>query len=128
MVTPQFSNKTAIFDAGSRVYFHANSGLIVAIKAHYRLTGVLTKASLENEVILKDRLEAVRQCSRTMGAIWLTDGSTNNSINHLTIKKCHHRIINSKQWWYHCIFKNTQIYNSTTTVFCPKPLRLLPKT
>jgi hypothetical protein len=54
MVTPQFSNKTAIFDAGSRVYFHANSGLIVAIKAHYRLTGVLTKASLENEVILKE--------------------------------------------------------------------------
>jgi hypothetical protein len=32
------SNKTAIFDAGSRVYFHANSGLIVTINS---LTGVL---------------------------------------------------------------------------------------
>jgi hypothetical protein len=84
---------------------------LLAIKAH-RLTGsTSTKASLENEVIFEgDRLEVCTTMYWTISAIWLTDGSTNNSINHLTIKKCHHRIINSKQWWYHCIFKNTQIY------------------
>jgi hypothetical protein len=58
MVTPQFSNKTAIFDAGSRVYFHANSGLIVSNKGSLQINGsTSTKASLENEVIFEgDRL------------------------------------------------------------------------
>jgi hypothetical protein len=68
MVTPQFSNKTAIFDAGSRVYFHANSGLIVSNKGSLQINGsTSTKASLENEVIFEgDRFGFVRQCSWTM--------------------------------------------------------------
>jgi hypothetical protein len=48
------SNKTATFEAGTRVHFHANSGLIVANKASIQVNGApSTTGKLENEVVLK---------------------------------------------------------------------------
>jgi hypothetical protein len=41
MVTPQFPQIKLPYLTQDQVYFHANSGLIVSNKAHYRLTGVL---------------------------------------------------------------------------------------
>lgn len=109
------SNKTAIFDAGSRVYFHANSGLIVSNKGSLQINGsTSTKASLENEVIFEgDRLEALYDnVPGQWGAIWLTDGSTNNSINHLTIKNATIGLLIQNNDGTTVSLKNSQIYNS----------------
>ncbi|MDG2431459.1 MAG: hypothetical protein P8M54_03240, partial [Flavobacterium sp.] len=77
------SNKTALFDAGARVYFHANSGIIVSNKGSLQINGSNSiTANLENEVIFEgDRLETLYDdVPGQWGAIWLTSGSTNNSI------------------------------------------------
>jgi hypothetical protein len=51
----------------------------------------------ENEVAFEsDRLQPEYADVPDNGG-YNTDGSTNNTINHLTIKKCHYRFINSKQ-------------------------------
>ena len=51
--------KTLVIDPGTRVHFHANSGLIVAANAHLEVNGALSATDdLENEVIFEgDRLE-----------------------------------------------------------------------
>lgn len=83
------STKTLIVDAGARVHFHAESGLIVANNASLQINGSSSStAALENEVIFEgDRLEPdFSEVPGQWGTIWLTQGSTNNSISNLTIK------------------------------------------
>jgi hypothetical protein len=109
------SNKTVIFDAGSRVYFHANSGLIVSNKGSLKVNGTISStANLENEVIFEgDRLESLYEnVPGQWGTIWLTDGSTNNSINHLTIKNATIGLLIQNNDGTTVSLKNTQIYNS----------------
>jgi hypothetical protein len=48
-----------------------------------------------------------------MGAIWLTDGSTNNTINHLTIKNATIGLLIQNNDGTTVSIKNTQIYNSS---------------
>lgn len=83
------SNKTLVVDAGTRVHFHAESGLIVANNASIHVNGThSTTTALENEVIFEgDRLEPdFSEIPGQWGTIWLTQGSTNNQISNLTIK------------------------------------------
>lgn len=83
------SNKTLVVDAGARIHFHAESGLIVANNASIHVNGTTsTTAALENEVIFEgDRLEPdFAEVPGQWGTIWLTQGSTNNQIKNLTIK------------------------------------------
>jgi len=83
------SNKTLVVDAGARIHFHAESGLIVANNASIHVNGTnSTTAALENEVIFEgDRLEPdFAEVPGQWGTIWLTQGSTNNQISNLTIK------------------------------------------
>ncbi len=83
------STKTLIVDAGARVHFHAESGLIVANNASLQINGSPSStAALENEVIFEgDRLEPdFSEVPGQWGTIWLTQGSTNNSISNLTVK------------------------------------------
>jgi hypothetical protein len=47
------------------------------------------------------------------GAIWLTDGSTNNTINHLTIKNATIGLLIQNNDGTTVSIKNTQIYNSS---------------
>lgn len=108
------SNKTALFDAGARVYFHANSGIIVSNKASLQINGSnSTTANLENEVIFEgDRLETLYEdVPGQWGAIWLTSGSTNNGINHLTIKNATIGLLIQNNDGTTLSLKNTQIYN-----------------
>lgn len=81
--------KTLVVDAGARIHFHAESGLIVANNASLQVNGSasLTDA-LENEVIFEgDRLEPnFAEIPGQWGTIWLTQGSTNNILSNLTIK------------------------------------------
>ena len=108
------SNKIATFEAGTRVHFHANSGLIVASDASLNINGTFsTTDKLENEVIFEgDRLEPdFSNVPGQWGAIWLTDGSTNNILNHLTIKNATIGLLIQNNDGSTVSLKNTQIYN-----------------
>ena len=108
--------KTVTFEAGSRVHFHANSGLIITDKSSLKVNGTSsTTKLLENEVIFEgDRLEPdFSNVPGQWGAIWLTDGCTNNSINHLTIKNATIGLLIQNNDGTTVSIKNTQIYDST---------------
>ena len=110
------SGKTVTFDPGSRVHFHANSGLILAKNAALNVNGsVSTTDKLENEVIFEgDRLEPdFADIPGQWGVIWLTDGSTNHKINNLTIKNATIGMLIQNNDGTTVQIKNTQIYNST---------------
>ena len=111
------SNKTLVVDAGARIHFHAESGLIVANNASIHVNGTnSTTAALENEVIFEgDRLEPdFSEVPGQWGAIWLTQGSTNNQIKNLTIKNATVGILvsgNDGSPTPTLNIENTQIYN-----------------
>lgn len=83
-------DKELIIDAGARVHFHQNSGILVKNKATLTINGELSDSDelLEREVVFEgDRLEPeFASIPGQWGAIWISAGSTNNTINHLTIK------------------------------------------
>lgn len=111
------SNKTLVVDAGTRVHFHAESGLIVANNASIHVNGThSTTVALENEVIFEgDRLEpSFSEVPGQWGTIWLTQGSTNNQIKNLTIKNATVGILvsgNDGTPTPTLDLENTQIYN-----------------
>jgi len=82
--------KTLNVEAGARIHFHANSGILVANTGSMKVHGEASADPelLENEVIFEgDRLEpAFSNVPGQWGAIWLTNGSTNNEFNYTTIK------------------------------------------
>ncbi|WP_299386224.1 hypothetical protein [uncultured Lacinutrix sp.] len=84
------SGETLTIDAGARVHFHANSGLLVSDNASLQVNGSLSTDPelMENEVIFEsDRLEpAFADVPGQWGSIWLFENSINNTINHATIK------------------------------------------
>lgn len=111
------SGKKAVFEAGSRVCFHANSGLIVANNASIHVNGEKsTTTTLEKEVIFEgDRLEPdYENVPGQWGTIWLSNGSTNNLINHLTIKNATIGLLIQNNDGTTISIKNTQIYDSST--------------
>lgn len=83
-------DKTLTIDAGARIHFHDQSGIIAANNATLLVNGEVSSDPelLENEVIFEsDRLEP--EFSDVPGQwafIWLTAGSTGHVINHATIK------------------------------------------
>ena len=82
-------NKTLTIDAGARVHFHTDSGIIVERTGVLQINGAPSATEdLENEVIFEgDRLEP--GFSETMGqwgAILSISESPDNIINHLTLK------------------------------------------
>lgn len=107
-------NKTVTFEAGSKVFFHANSGLFVDKNASLHINGaVSTTEKLENEVQFEgDRLESLySDIPGQWGAIILADGSTNHTINHLTLKNATIGLSIRNQDATTVQLKNTQIYN-----------------
>lgn len=111
------SGETLTIDAGARLHFHENSGIIVQSGASIRVNGALSTDQdvLENEVIMEgDRLEpGFSNRPGQWGTIWLLDGSLNNTFNHVTIKNalvgilCDGNATNNK-----LSISNSQIYNS----------------
>lgn len=111
------NDKTAIFDAGSRVFFHTDSGLIVGKNASLQINGSASNSTtLENEVVFEgDRLEPeYAAVPGQWGAIWLTDGSTNHSINHLTVKNATIGLLIQNNDGTTVEIKNSQFYNSSS--------------
>jgi len=110
------NGKTLTILAGARIHFHADSGLIVGSGGSLHIEGGLSStAALENEVIIEgDRLEPdFSDVPGQWGTIWLTDGSTNNEINHLTLKNSVVGLLIDHNDGTTTTIKNTQIYNSS---------------
>ncbi|WP_299277822.1 hypothetical protein [uncultured Psychroserpens sp.] len=107
-------------NAGARVHFHANSGLLVTNNASLKVNGALSNDPelLENEVIFEgDRLEpGFADIPGQWDTIWLFNGSVDNEINYTTIKNGTVGILsegdatatNDK-----LTINNSQIYNSS---------------
>jgi hypothetical protein len=77
------SNQTLTIEAGARIHFHDNSGLIVDKKASLKVNGTPT----EKVIFEGDRLEnRFQQIPGQWGAIWMRAGSKDNVINHAQIK------------------------------------------
>ncbi|WP_019669499.1 hypothetical protein [Eudoraea adriatica] len=77
-------------EAGSRVHFHKDSGILVGQGASLSVNGSLSTDTLllENEVIFEgDRLEPeFAEVPGQWGTIWLAPGSINNTMNYATIR------------------------------------------
>ena len=77
------SNRTLTIEAGARIYFHNNSGLIIDDKATFKVNGTLT----EKVVFQGDRLENnFSRIPGQWGTIWMRAGSKDNEIYHAQIK------------------------------------------
>ena len=112
--------KTLEIQAGARVHFHDNSGIIVADTGSIQANGQLSQDQelLEGEIIFEgDRLEpSFADVPGQWGAIWMTDGSTNNRFNHVTIKNATVGMLmdsNDGTTEPTLRISNTQIYNSS---------------
>ncbi len=112
--------QTLTVEAGARVHFHANSGLLVTNNASLKVNGSIStdQVLLENEVIFEgDRLEPLfSDIPGQWGTIWLFSGSVDNQINHATIKNATVGILaenNQEAPIDKLTIANSQIYNSS---------------
>lgn len=81
--------KTLTINAGARIHFHADSGLIVQQNASLKINGEKSMTKyLEKEVIFEgDRLEPFySDVPGQWGFVYLRQGSKNHKIDHLTLK------------------------------------------
>lgn len=113
--------KTLTINAGARIHFHDNSGLLVSDGATLNVNGSLSNDQklLENEVIFEsDRLEPrFTNISGQWGTIWLFEGSLNNRINFATIKNATIGILcdgDDNVATQKLKITNSQIYNSSS--------------
>jgi len=83
-------NKTLNIQPGARIHFHADSGILVANQGSIKSLGLPSNdpEAMENQIIFEgDRLEpAFSDVPGQWGAIWCTQGSTNNEFEYTTIK------------------------------------------
>lgn len=115
------ANKTLTMEAGTRVHFHADSGIIVTDNGTLNINGELSidQETLENQVILEgDRLEPLyTDIPGQWGTIWLFNGSANNTINNATIKNATIGVLsegNQDATNDKLTITNTQIYNASS--------------
>ncbi len=115
------NGETLTINAGARLHFHDNSGIIVSNGATINVNGAYSNDQelLENEVIFEgDRLEPnFSGVPGQWGTIWLLDGSINNTINYTTIKNSTIGILsdgNPDETNDKLTVTNSQIYNSSS--------------
>ncbi len=113
--------KELIMNAGTRVNFHKDSGILITKDASLKINGELSSDQelMENEVIFEgDRLEPeFENLSGQWGSIWLSKGSVDNTIDHLSIKNATIGLLvegDEISPSPTLIIKNTQIYNSAS--------------
>ena len=114
------SGQTLTMEPGTRVNFHADSGIIVTEGGTLNINGAFSpdQDTLENEVILEgDRLEPLfEDVPGQWGTIWLFNGSMNNTIDYATIKNATIGILsegNQDEPNDKLIITNSQVYNSS---------------
>ncbi len=113
-------NKVLIVEAGTRLHFHENSGILVGTGGSLKINGSLSEdpGLLENEVIFEgDRLEPeFSTVPGQWGTLWLAPGSVENEISYLTLKNATVGILaegNPGATSPTLTIKNSQVYNST---------------
>ena len=84
-------NATLTIEEGTKLYFHANSGIIVGNPIYGSSNDggtLIVNGELGNEVVFQgDRLEQwYADAPGQWSQIWMTQGSTNNSINYAIIR------------------------------------------
>jgi len=114
------TGKTLTMEAGTRVHFHNDSGILVTDGGTLTINGAISAdpEALENEVILEgDRLEPLfENVPGQWGTIWLFNGSENNTINYATIKNATIGVLsegNQNATNDKLTITNSQIYNSS---------------
>ena len=114
------NGETLTIEAGTRVHFHSNSGLLVSENASLQVNGDLSidEDLLENEVIFEgDRLEpGFSEVPGQWGTIWLFENSVNNVINYATIKNATVGVLsdgNADASIDKLTITNSQVYNSS---------------
>ena len=111
--------KTLNIEAGARVHFHANSGLLVTSGGSINAQGTLSTDPelMEGEIIFEgDRLEpGFADVPGQWQTIWLFNGSTNNTFEHVTIKNSIVGLLSegNQDDVSKLNISNTQIYNSS---------------
>ncbi|MFB9056522.1 right-handed parallel beta-helix repeat-containing protein [Mariniflexile ostreae] len=112
--------ETLTIDAGARIHFHNDSGLIVSEGASLQVNGSPSTNPdlLENEVIFEgDRLQpGFSDIPGQWGTIWLLKGSINHNINYATIKNASVGLLcdgNANNVNDKLTITNSQIYNSS---------------
>lgn len=115
------SGKILEIEAGARIYFHTDSGIIVSKDASLHITGQPSEDSvqLEKEVIFQgDRLEGLyKNLAGQWGAVWLKNGSKNHIFEHATFKNAGIGILveGSETTLTDLQLKNVQLYNSAVS-------------
>ena len=107
------SDKTLTINAGAKIYFHKNSGLIVNKKGSLKING-----TLDEKVIFEgDRLEhRFSNIPGQWGTIWILNGSKENEINYALIKNGVVGVLvddNENTTSPTLTIKNTEIYNNS---------------
>ncbi len=112
------SGKTLNIEAGARVHFHENSGIIAADQASVQANGLPSEDEelMENQIIFEsDRLEPeFSDVPGQWSTIWLTAGSTDHNFSHTTIKNATVGILMESNDGLQdptLSIDNTQIYN-----------------
>lgn len=102
--------KSLQVQAGAKIHFHSESGLIVGTGGSLKING-----TLENQAVFEgDRLEPIySDVPGQWGAIWLTQGSTGNEINYAIIKNATVGLLIDSNDGNFMTIKNTQIYDSS---------------
>ncbi len=113
------SGKTLEIDAGARLHFHRNSGIIVANQGSLQANGEASNdpQAMEKEIIFQgDRLEPdFANIPGQWGAIWFTNGSTNNYMKHSTVKNATvGLLVEGNDGGETLKLDNVQIYNNST--------------
>ncbi|WP_029034629.1 hypothetical protein [Salinimicrobium terrae] len=112
--------KTLTIDPGARIYFHADSGILVSKNASIQVKGAPSTdpEKMENQVIFQgDRLQSIyKDIPGQWGAIWLQKGSKNHLFEHVTIRNASVGILAEETTDSPPIrFKNVEIYNSAVS-------------
>jgi hypothetical protein len=111
--------KDLVIEAGARLHFAANSGLIIFDDASVQMRGAPSKdtVQLENEIIIQgDRLgHQFRNLPGQWGMIWLKKGSRSSLISNTTIKNGRIGLLveGSPATGSNVSLKNLQIYNAS---------------
>jgi hypothetical protein len=128
------SGKTVTFEAGARVHFHENSGIIVGTGGTMIVNGEesIDKKLMEGEVVFEgDRLEpGYENIPGQWGAIWLTSGSTQHQFHHATIKNATVGILmdfNDETNDPTLTISNSQIHNSAAANLWGKTAYIVAK-
>ena len=114
------SGKILKIDAGARIHFHQNSGMIISEGASLQAQGAYSEdqALLEKEIIFEgDRLEPrFSELPGQWGSIWFRAGSTNSVLDHVTIRNAGIGMwVEGNLQSSVLELRNTQIYNSSVT-------------